>query len=74
MSKYTTTSCTLYLNIVLVRLLRIKNQMDGGEAITNGVVERFWCICLIGSLASVTDGSWPYVIGLDCQCMFKNRC
>jgi len=31
--------------------------MEGGEAIINGVDEHFWYICLLGSLASVTDSS-----------------
>ena len=31
------------------------------------VAEHFWYICLLGSLASFTDGSEPYVVSLNCQ-------
>jgi len=36
------------------------------------VAEHFLHICFLGLLASVTDGSWPYVVSLNCQRMFKN--
>jgi len=37
------------------------------------VAEHFWYICFLGLLASVTGSSWPYIISLNCQHMFKNR-
>jgi len=37
------------------------------------VADNFWYICLLGLLVSVTDGSWPRIVSLICQRMFRNH-
>ena len=39
--------------------------------VNNEVADHFWYSCLLGLLASVMDGSWPCVISLICQCIFR---
>jgi hypothetical protein len=45
----------------------------GATLPVTGVTDHFWYTCLLGLLASVTDGSWPCIVSLICQHIFRNH-
>jgi hypothetical protein len=53
------------------RRMRVRFLMVSLEVFVGIVADHFLYSCLLGLLASVMDGSWPYIISIICQCMFS---